>query len=335
MDNNIKVSVLVVTYNQELFIRETIESILSQETDFRFELIVANDCSTDDTTDIINEYVSKYPQIIKHLIRPKNLGLIGNLFDGLINHCTGKYISLCAGDDYWSNSAKLQKQVDFLDANPKYSMVHTGYQKFIMSTRSFVDADKWVSSLQYKYGKNEIKAVLLEEFSSFPVASSMMFRGPETLQELKKCEHLYVQKQIPGEGMLLFSIFTLLGAFGYIDDICTVYRVQDSSACHIQDYKKKYLFNIKYSAQKLEIADSFNIQKRYKIKLMVKHILGYLYSCNENHEIDYLEALNDYKEVSYSKYYNAGSRIIRLISKCRIIKNFCLLALKLKNYGVR
>lgn len=110
-----KLSVVVLTYNQEDTIRQTLDSILSQEHPYSMEIIVADDASSDKTPEIIAEYATRYPNIIKPILRDKNLGLIGNYFDA-ISHCSGEYIAGCAGDDYWLPD-KIITQISFMDSH--------------------------------------------------------------------------------------------------------------------------------------------------------------------------------------------------------------------------
>lgn len=115
------VSVALITYNQENYIRETLDGIVMQKTDFEMEVIIGEDCSTDNTRSICEEYIQKYPDRFKPLFHDKNLGMIGNWI-ATIQACSGKYIALCEGDDYWTDPYKLQKQVDFMEENPEYSL---------------------------------------------------------------------------------------------------------------------------------------------------------------------------------------------------------------------
>ena len=116
------VSVCCITYNHEKFIREAIEGFLMQETNFDYEIIIANDCSPDNTDAIVQEYIHHHPKgkLIKYFKHEQNLGATPNFIFAL-QQCTGKYIALCEGDDYWTDPLKLQKQVDFLEANEEYS----------------------------------------------------------------------------------------------------------------------------------------------------------------------------------------------------------------------
>lgn len=110
------VSVAMITYNHERYVRQAIESIINQKTIYRIELIIGEDCSSDETLAICKEYEQKCPQIVKLLPSNVNLGVTSNLIRTL-QACTGEYIALCEGDDYWGDSLKVQKQVDFLSAN--------------------------------------------------------------------------------------------------------------------------------------------------------------------------------------------------------------------------
>jgi glycosyltransferase involved in cell wall biosynthesis len=114
------VSVVMIAYNVEQYIAEAIESVLVQKTNFKVELVIGEDCSTDSTLQIALEYQCKYPEVIRVLKREKNLGLTPNCVD-THNHCNGKYIALLDSDDYWTSDEKLQKQIAFLESNPEYS----------------------------------------------------------------------------------------------------------------------------------------------------------------------------------------------------------------------
>ncbi|TDN98219.1 glycosyltransferase family 2 protein [Sunxiuqinia elliptica] len=122
------VSVCMITYNHEPYIKEAIEGVLNQKCSFQIELVIGEDCSTDNTRLICENY-SKTNPIIKLLPSNKNLGIMPN-FTRTLEACNGKYIAFCEGDDYWTNPNKLQKQIDFLEAHPEYSLCfHDYYEK--------------------------------------------------------------------------------------------------------------------------------------------------------------------------------------------------------------
>lgn len=118
------VSVAMLTYNHENYIVEAIEGVLMQQTKFFVKLVIAEDCSTDRTRQIIMDYQKEYPEKIKLVIQDKNVGPYKNT-SSLFENLDGKYIALCEGDDYWIDPLKLQKQVDFLEENEDCSFVFT------------------------------------------------------------------------------------------------------------------------------------------------------------------------------------------------------------------
>jgi glycosyltransferase involved in cell wall biosynthesis len=124
----ILVSVDMITYKHEQYIAQAIEGVLMQQTNFNYELVIANDCSPDNTDAIVKHYINHHPKghLIKYFRHEMNLGMQKNgLF--AVQQCYGKYIALCEGDDYWTDPLKLQKQVDFMEANPEVSLCgHSG-----------------------------------------------------------------------------------------------------------------------------------------------------------------------------------------------------------------
>lgn len=123
MNNSPLASLVVLTYNQEKSIGRTLESLVRQKTSFPYEIIVCDDCSTDGTSQIVLDYASKYSQIVP-IINEVNLGLVKNHAKAL-SLCRGKYRAGCAGDDFWIDDYKLQKQVDILETHPDVCLVYT------------------------------------------------------------------------------------------------------------------------------------------------------------------------------------------------------------------
>lgn len=114
------VSVGIITYNHENYIRQCLEGIMMQKTNFAIEVVIGEDVSTDNTRAIVKEFEQKYPGIIKPIYHDKNVGGGRNAYEFVYPRLSGKYIAICEGDDYWTDPYKLQKQVDFLEQNPDY-----------------------------------------------------------------------------------------------------------------------------------------------------------------------------------------------------------------------
>lgn len=128
MEENVFVSVFMLTYNQEQFIAQAIEGVLMQQTNFKYQLVIGEDGSTDNTLEICKAYQEKHPDKIKIISQPQNIGLMYN-FVSTYTFLRGKYIAICDGDDYWIDPLKLQKQVDILDSNNNISVVYSRTKK--------------------------------------------------------------------------------------------------------------------------------------------------------------------------------------------------------------
>lgn len=144
--NEIIVSVICMAYNHEKYIRDALEGFVNQKTNFKYEVIIHDDASTDGTAQIIQEYAVKYSNIIKPIFEKENQYSknveIGKTI--IFPRIQGKYVAICEGDDYWNNVNKLQKQVDFLESHGEYSACvhnsielncHTGKKRFINNKR--------------------------------------------------------------------------------------------------------------------------------------------------------------------------------------------------------
>lgn len=118
-NDKVILSIGMLTYNQAKYVRQTLDGIVMQKVDFRYEVIVGDDCSTDGTQDILREYAERYPGIFKLVLREKNIGVTRNNFD-LKHRACGKYFACLEGDDYWTDENKLQIQVDFLESHQEY-----------------------------------------------------------------------------------------------------------------------------------------------------------------------------------------------------------------------
>lgn len=150
------VSVLMITYNHENYIRQAIEGILMQQSTFDFELVIANDNSPDNSHSIITDIINNHPLggIIKYIDRSINVGMQKNFLDAYSN-CVGKYIALCEGDDYWTDPLKLQKQVDFLETNLDYVVCF--HDCSVVDENSKIKIKSYLTNFKLDYNENDLK----------------------------------------------------------------------------------------------------------------------------------------------------------------------------------
>ena len=123
MSEKIMVSVMCTAFNHEDYIREALDSMVNQQADFAYEILVNDDCSSDGTAGIVRDYAEKYPEKVRAFFPEKNLYSqnIDVYYHTFFPNARGKYVAFCEGDDFWSDPEKLQRQVDFLEAHPEYS----------------------------------------------------------------------------------------------------------------------------------------------------------------------------------------------------------------------
>jgi len=214
MSNNlILVSICCITYNHEKYIREAIEGFLMQKTNFDYEIIIANDCSPDNTDAIVQEYIHHHPKgkLIKYFKHEQNLGMMPNFIFAL-KQCTGKYIALCEGDDYWTDPLKLQKQVDFMEANKEYSGC--------FHNANVVDSNgKQIRVFHSEVLKSSYDFEAMIQGLFVPTAS-LMFRNDKGIVESIKS---LVQGLSSGDRLLL-ALIASKGLIGYLDQNMCAYR---------------------------------------------------------------------------------------------------------------
>lgn len=133
MGDDILISVIVPSYNRADIVGQTIGSILCQQVDAKIEIVIGDDCSTDNAREILETYRQKYPNIIRLFFRKENMGLGAN-WAQCVKDCKGKYICNCDNDDYWHNPHKLQLQLDFMESHPESNICITNHRTHNRST---------------------------------------------------------------------------------------------------------------------------------------------------------------------------------------------------------
>lgn len=215
------ISVIVTTYNQEKYIADALDSILMQKDCPDFEIIIGNDYSTDSTAEIIEKYRRKFPEVIKVLQRTKNLGMQLNLKDCILN-CSGSYVAICEGDDYWIDCYKLKKQYELLKSS---------------DNASFCFSDIYI--------KNEIsgKAGLKRHFKSLKKKLPCCFTFENLVENqnpvcnfsccmYKKEAFKYIPESYwhTKSADFLLHMYLLDNSVGiFLKDICSVYRINNNS----------------------------------------------------------------------------------------------------------
>ncbi|NVJ46713.1 MAG: glycosyltransferase [Cytophagia bacterium] len=210
----ILVSVVVTTYNHEAYISEAIESFLMQRTNFRVEILINDDASTDDTPIILGEYEQKYPALIKVWYQNINQYSQGKKpwFHVLFPNARGKYIAICEGDDYWTDCLKLQKQVEFLEANHDFSGVFHN-TAFLDEREPDLEARPWRTYECDVFNSKDI----FRKTSLFHT-SSYVFRSVAVNTEF------LIKQNIKSNDMLLLGVISKYGKLKFLNELMSVYR---------------------------------------------------------------------------------------------------------------
>lgn len=208
----------MITYNHEKFIREAIDGVLMQETNFEYEFIIANDCSTDNTDIVIQGCTNKHPMknSIKYLNHKENKGIMLNFISAL-QLCNGKYIALCEGDDYWTDPSKLQKQVDFLENNSDFTICFHNAKKLIQETGD--DSDVFFTN-----PTKDVYTIIDIIKKNFIPTLTCIYRN----NLFKKLPDWYYDA-FPGDWPL-HILNAQFGKIKYIDEIMAVYRIHEGGS---------------------------------------------------------------------------------------------------------
>lgn len=182
------VSVIIPSFNRGSLIGITIDSILLQRFSSNLEIIIGDDCSNDNVRDVLLNYQQSYPEIIKLVLHEQNLGL-GTNWASCVKLCRGKYLAGCDNDDFWHNRDKLELQVQFLEQNPDYGMVHTNYRELDRETGRITE--KNIHNISYS--ESLIKANFSGKFRC--CNSSVMYRKSVIDEHVNLDD--YIQNQFP------------------------------------------------------------------------------------------------------------------------------------------
>lgn len=275
------VSISCLTYNHAKYIEKCLDGFIMQKTSFVFEVIVHDDASTDNTASIIREYEQKFPDIIKPIYQIKNQysrGVtIGKNF--IYPRARGKYIALCEGDDYWIDPYKLQKQVDFLEANPDYVLSNSDVDVFYSDTRKVTLAENKRIKAKNRTGTVTGMDIITNDY--YVRTLTTLFRKDVLFEYLNsEASEKYYNKLMMGDRPL-WIFLAHKGKFHYLPESTGIYCIHENSATHQNNLKKSLRFKLSLREMKMvflelypkDFSDSFikKIRKSY-YKCLLRYI---------------------------------------------------------------
>ncbi|OQC44889.1 MAG: putative glycosyltransferase EpsE [Bacteroidetes bacterium ADurb.Bin028] len=286
---DIFVSVIMITYKHEQFIAKAIEGVLMQKCDFEVELIIADDCSPDKTEEKVFQIIKNHPKNswIKYTKHKTNKGMISN-FNWALNQCKGKYIAMCEGDDYWTDPLKLQKQVDFLEANEEYSACgHTAKILYENTGREELYPD--ITENKTCTYQHTIEKWIM-------TTASIVFRN--NIEVFDKMEKIYSYRNIISGDQILLATLGHIGDILIMHEAMSVYRKHDGGISNWGDPKEIWKDHIyMFKIFKKIFNSKFNYVLNYRI--LIKY-------CNIS-----INELKHKRYFSYLKYTIKGFTFIR------------------------
>ena len=260
------VSISCITYNHVQYIRQCLDGFLMQQTNFAFEVLIHDDCSTDGTTEIIKEYELMYPDIIKPIYEKENQYQQGKPSGSPVwnfPRAQGKYIAMCEGDDYWTDPLKLQKQVDFMEVHPDYSLCFHDYRQL------WPDGSKVIISKEISDPLNcSIKQAILCG-GGYLATNSMLFRA-------KYIENYPLWATIGVGDFPLMLILFHLGRVAHLNIVASDYRVNSVGSWSEKMNKVSFILqNTRNSDRMLRNFDNWS-NKKYHDAILLKRIKNQL-----------------------------------------------------------
>ena len=260
---SVEVSVLCLTYNHERFIRRALESFVNQKTNFDFEIYIHDDASTDGTQQILKEYESRYPNLVKLVIERENQFSKGLAVSSLMtDYLNGRYIAICEGDDYWIIDTKLQEQYDAMEAHPEIDICATG---------AYLQSED--NSLQEDTLSTEEKVFSIEDV----ISGGAGFAQTCTLMYRRK---ILVDKPIFRQGYDVDYLLQIDGAFRggllylpMLSGVYTSYRHPDSYGDYVLRSEQNYRERIFPLLDKLREFDDYSNREYHG--LIIKAMLNY------------------------------------------------------------
>lgn len=307
------ISVLMMTYNHGKYIAEAIESVLAQNTEYPFELIICDDASSDDTQAIARKYAEKDARIVLSF-QPYNTRFGKNFVDGC-EKIRGKYVAFCEGDDYWTNTDKLQKQVSFLEANPDFSVAAHRVQMLEMDNPDSLSTPKYI----YKDCSADEQRIRDGIFYADEAIENYYFQTGSLVLRWRFGDglpHWFRKRMLFDHFMLM--LHAVEGKIKYFDEAMSVWRRHGGGYTWLQTQDKGLFFQkegrdwIKmYHNMDIFFSGRFHLQIRERILLAIRAMAE---NCIATGNIDQLKTLVD----TYESYFRSVLKDSVLLDALRL-----------------
>lgn len=287
------VSISCITYNHAPYIRQCLDGFLMQKTNFKFEVLIHDDASTDGTEEIIREYEAKYPDIIKALYEEENQYVLGRRGSKTFNYprAKGKYIALCEGDDYWTDPYKLQKQVDFLEENDDYVLSNTDVCFLYEESQYYLNNYNKKKKIENFTGDVSLEKILNGNYVIRTV--SVLCRTKNVLDYINSDFQRKMSMYLLMGDTPLWAFLSLYGKFHYIKESTAVYRKNKGSVSNQLSVSSSVKFTLSsyimrcFFVKEYPELFSLSFQRKMKIKYNKAVVNAYLFDVCSLDEIPF------------------------------------------------
>ena len=260
------VAIHCLVYNHEPYLRDCFEGFVRQQTSFPFVAVVHDDASTDGSVAIIREYEAKYPHIFKPIYETENQysksdGSLNRIMNEAIDATGAKYVAICEGDDYWTDPLKLQKQVDFMEANPESGLCYTDYHCLEDATQTLTEA---MFEKQHQYRPISYEQHLLKPG----------YLAPMTWLYRNDLVNLLSKTKIYTDGTYAYMLeFLYNSKVAYIPQVTAVYRSHAGSASYPIGDKALFRYMVGVFRTQIHYTQKYSCTEELKHKVLMR---GYL-----------------------------------------------------------
>jgi glycosyltransferase involved in cell wall biosynthesis len=260
------VSALMITYNHIGYVARAIEGVLQQKTSFPIELVIGEDCSTDGTRECVLDYQKRYPDVIRVITSARNVGAKKNGLRSM-KACSGKFIAVCEGDDYWHHPEKLQKQVDYMEKNPDCGMVCSNYDvmnaKTKMVIKDFITYKKWKIPDRF-----DPSYFISDDVSSVILTCTVLYQRALSESIIRKDPYLHESDTFLMGDIQMWADISSMARIGYIPESLATYNVSEESATRSRDITRELHFSLSMSELILYLCEKYrmpaDVRKRHE-----------------------------------------------------------------------
>lgn len=251
------ISVVVCTYNQQDTIGRTLESILMQQCHLPIEIVVGEDCSSDQTLSVCQKYAKEHPDKLRILANNSNKGPVKNYFDCILA-ARGKYIADCAGDDFWTDPQKLEKEVTILESHPEVTLVHTDWRSFDENTGKTSPSPNRPFTSPFTDGQQMLEAIMTQTTVPVIHLCTSLYRRSVIVEALQADDYMF-RNEFGCEDVQLSFVMAQQGVIAYLPDVTMNYSQGHESVSSSTNYEKVYRFTKQVTSLTYYIAQKYHI----------------------------------------------------------------------------